>query len=342
MGPTKEPLLGARVAAAVDDRLGAVAGALADERNNAIAAGCGDDGAHLHGGIEAVADLERCGGGGDGFAEPVLRFADGDRDADGEAALTGAAEGGVGNDLSGGFGIGVGQNDDMVFGAALALHALSARGAARVDVFCNRRRADEADGAHERMVEQCVDCGLAAVDEIDDAGGQAGFVDQFDKTRRGERNAIARLEHHGIAGSDGVGKEPERDHERKIEGRDDGADAERLAHHDFVDAGRNIFERVALHEHGDAAGDFDVFNAAAEFAFRFGEGLSVFGGDDCRQLIEVRFKKILELEEELDAIAGRRGAPGRRMPIALPGRRRRLQRPSRQGIGRAAPRWRDW
>ena len=187
VGPTKEPLCGLGVAAAVDDGLGAVVGALADERNNAIATGCGDDGAHLHGGIDAVADLERCGGGGDGFAEPVLRFADGDRDADREAALTGAPEGGVGDDLSGGFRIGVGQNDDMVLGAALALDALSARGAARVDVFCNRGRADEADGAHQRMVEQCVDCGLAAVDEVDDAGGQAGFVDQLDKTRRPRR-----------------------------------------------------------------------------------------------------------------------------------------------------------
>ena len=90
------------------------------------------------------------------------------------------------------------------------------------------------------------------------------------KARGGEGNAVAGLQHHGVSGGDGVGQKPQRNHQRKIEGRNDGANAERLAHHDFVDAGRHIFERVALHEHGNAAGDFDVFNAAAQFAFRFG------------------------------------------------------------------------
>ena len=155
--------------------------------------------------------LSEDGGGGYGVAEPVLRFADGDGDADGEAALPGASEGRVGDDLGGGFRVGVGQYDDVVFCAALALHALAAGGAARVDIFGHRRGADKTDRAHQRMIEQRVDRRLAAVDQVHNAGGQAGLLNELDQPCGGERHAIAGLEHDGVARGDGVGQKPERE-----------------------------------------------------------------------------------------------------------------------------------
>ncbi len=242
-------------------------------------------------GSRPLPTLSEAGSGGNGIAEPVFRFADGDGDADGEAALAGASEGRVGNDLGGGFLVGIGQDHDVIFCAALALHAFAACRAARVHVFCDGRGSDEADGAHQRMIEQGVDGGLAAVDEVDDAGGQAGFLDEFEKARRGEGHAVAGFQDDGVSGGDGVGQEPQRNHQREIEGRDDGADAEGLPHHDLVDAGRDVFEGVALHQHGNAAGDFDIFNAAAQFAFGFGKSLAVFGGDDGGEFVEVGFEQ---------------------------------------------------
>ena len=74
--------------------------------------------------------------------------------------------------------------------------------------------------------------------------------------------------------------------------------------------GRHIFKRIALHEHRNAAGDLDIFDAAAQFALRLGQGLAVFGGDDRGQLVEMLFEQRLELEKKLHAVRGRRGAPG--------------------------------
>ena len=48
-----------------------------------------------------------------------------------------------------------------------------------VDVLGDRRGADEADGRDPRMFEDVVDGFLVAVDDVEDAVGQAGFLQQF-------------------------------------------------------------------------------------------------------------------------------------------------------------------
>ena len=62
---------------------------------------------------------------GDRIAERPLCLADRHRDGDREAALARASEGAVGDDLRGQFHIGIGEDDDMVLGAALALHSFA-------------------------------------------------------------------------------------------------------------------------------------------------------------------------------------------------------------------------
>ncbi len=129
----------------------------------------------MNGWIEPVANLESRGSGGDGFAEPALRFADGNGDADGEAALACAAKRRVGNDLGGCFRIGIGQDDDVVLSASLALHALAAGRAAGVDVLGHGRGTHEADSADKRVIEERIDRWLAAVDEVDHAWRASRF-----------------------------------------------------------------------------------------------------------------------------------------------------------------------
>src|SRR5262249_797823 len=160
-----------------------------------------------------------------------------------------------------------------------------------------------------RMIAESVDDVGATVDEIDDAFGQAGLLEEFVDAVHGERNALGGLEDEGVSTGDGVGQKPERNHRREVEGDDGGDHAERLADERFVDARRDVFKVVALHHHGDAAGDFNVFDAAAQLSFGFGKGLAIFHGDKPRQLVEVLFEKILQLEEVLHALAGRGAAP---------------------------------
>ena len=120
--------------AAVEHGVAALADAPADHLLDAVAAARRDHGAHLHALVEAVADAQRARRLDDGVPEPVVRFAHRDGDGDGEAALAGASEGAVADDARGHVDVGVRQDDDVVLGAGLALHALAVRRGRRVDV----------------------------------------------------------------------------------------------------------------------------------------------------------------------------------------------------------------
>jgi len=197
----------------------------------------------------------------------------------------------------------------VILGSALALRAFAARGGARVDILRDGSGSDEADGANFGMVEKAVHRGFAAVDQVDYAFGQASFFEKFVDVAHGERHALTRLQDECIAGRDSVRQIPERDHAGEVEGHDGGGDAKRLADHHFVDAAGNVFEVVALHHHGNAAGDFHVLNRTAHFGFGFSEGLAVFLGDDAGNVIDVIFEQHLQLEEWLNAVFGRSAAP---------------------------------
>ena len=79
------------------------------------------------------------------------------------------------------------------------------------------------------MVQQRVHRFLAAMNQVQHAGGQAGFVQQFDDARGRERNFFGRLQHEGVAAGDGERIHPHRHHGREIERRDARAHADRLA-----------------------------------------------------------------------------------------------------------------
>src|SRR5258708_19468882 len=94
---------------------------------------------------------------GDGVAERFLRFANRNGNGNGEAALARAAKCAVADDLRGEFDVRIGQNDDVIFCAALALHALAAGGGARVDMFGYGSGAYKTNGANLRMIAERVD-----------------------------------------------------------------------------------------------------------------------------------------------------------------------------------------
>jgi len=82
--------------AAVEQNLRTLLFAEPDERFDTLFALLRDYWAHLHIFIETVPNFKLGGGVGNGIAESFLRFADCDRDRDGEAALAGTSEGASG------------------------------------------------------------------------------------------------------------------------------------------------------------------------------------------------------------------------------------------------------
>jgi len=79
----------------------------------------------------------------------------------------------------------------------------------------------------------------------------------------------------------------------------------------FVHAGSHVLEVVALHHHGNAAGDFDIFDGAPKFGAGFRESLAIFDSDDSGEFVEIFFEEIPEREQVSNALAGRRAAPSR-------------------------------
>ena len=109
------------------------------------------------------------------------------------------------------------------------------------------------------------------------------------------------LQDEGVAADDGERQEPQRHHRREVERGDRGADADRLAHRDAVDAAGDVLEAVAHQHRRRAARDLDALDAAAKAAARLVERLAVLGGDDAGDLVEVLFEQLLELEHRLRA-----------------------------------------
>ena len=241
----------------------------------------------------------------------LVRLADGQQHAAGQAALAGAPVERLGDHRNAAIEVGVGHHDDEVLRAAERLNALAGVRAALIDEPRDRRRSDERHGANARVIADRLDDFLAAVDQIDDAGRQVALLEQLEHPLLRQRHLLRRLQDERVAADDRERQKPQRHHRRKVERRDRGADANRLAHRDAVDAARDVLEAVAHEHRRRAARDLDALDAAAQAAARFVQRLAVLGRDDARDLLEVLFEQLLELEHRLRALDRRRFAPAR-------------------------------
>jgi hypothetical protein len=131
------------------------------------------------------------------------------------------------------------------------------------------------------MIEQGADSLFTAVDEVDDAGRKADLIDEFKDALLNEGILFRGFDDEGTAAGDGIGPEPEGDHEGEVEGSDGSADAQRLVDDFFIDAACGpVFQTIAHHERGDAAGGFGIFEAALDLAAGVVEGFAHIGGDE--------------------------------------------------------------
>src|SRR5207247_8412889 len=124
----------------------------------------------------------------------VLRLADCDRHRYCETALSCTAKSAITDNLCGHSHIGVGKDDHMVFGAALALRPFAVRACSRIDIFRYRGRADKAESAHFGMVEKGVHSRFPAIQKVDDARREADLIEQLKGPPHGERHTFRRLQ----------------------------------------------------------------------------------------------------------------------------------------------------
>ena len=148
---------------------------------------------------------------------------------------------------------------------------------------------DEGDGADVWVVADEVDGLVLAVDDIDDARGHAGLLEQLDESHARGGVALRGLHHVGVAANRGHGKHPERDHGGKVEGRDAGADAERGAEAREVHVLGDAREGLAHEEVGVGAALLDDLQAAGHVALCVGEGLPLLDRD---KLCDLALKSI--------------------------------------------------
>ena len=174
----------------------------------------------------------------------------------------------------------------MVLGLGLGLDALAVGGGDGVDVLADVGGADEGDAAHQRVGQQDLGLVAAAGDDVDDALGQPGLLEQLEQADAGGRHHAGGLEHEGVAGDDAQRDHPaEGDHGREVEGGDAGEHAERLAVAHGVVPGGHVHERLALGDHGSGDADFAAFDDLDDLAAGLVEVLAHLAGADVGELL---------------------------------------------------------
>jgi hypothetical protein len=137
------------------------------------------------------------------------------------------------------------------------------------------------------VVEDRVDRLLVAVDDLQDALGQARLDHQFGQHQRHRRVALGRLEDEGVAAGDGRAELPHRDHGGEVERRDAGGHAQRLAHRIHVDAGAGALGEFALQQMRRADAELDHFEPALHVALGVGQVLPCSRAQRLGQLVHV-------------------------------------------------------
>ena len=135
-----------------------------------------------------------------------------------------------------------------------------------------------------------------AVNDVHHALGQSGFEQKLHDANGRQRNFLARLEHERVAAGQRDRIHPQRNHRRKVERRDPGANSERLANGVAINPTRNVLHAFAHEQRGNAAGELDHLDAAFNVAARFGQRLAVFARVEPDQFLEVLLQQRLELE----------------------------------------------
>ena len=183
----------------------------------------------------------------------------------GRADLAGVQEDGGEGEVEGHLEVGVGEDDVGVLAAQLEGDLLDRGRGGGHHPPAGHQAAGERDQVDARVLDQRGrGVRTGAEDEVADAGGQAGLLEQPHQDDAGVRRQLARLEHERVAGREAGRDLPGGLEERVVPGRDQRADPERLvddaAEHVLaagVDDPSGVLGRDAavVPEHRDHVGD---------------------------------------------------------------------------------------
>jgi len=161
------------------------------------------------------------------------------------------------------------------------------------------------------VVEQPVDRDLVALQNIEDTRRQPGLHGQLRQPDRGARIPFGRLQYKGVPAGDSNRKHPHRHHGGKIEWRDTGANANRLADRVAVHPASDIFRKVATQQMRDACHELDHFDAPGHFPAGVRQHLAMLGCQNGRQIVGIVFQKLAVFHHHPSACQRRCGCPAR-------------------------------
>ena len=174
-------------------------------------------------------------------------------------------------------------------------------------------RAGEGDFVDERMCGERRACAFAeSGEDVDDAFGEAGFVDEFGEAQAGHRRLLGELEHDGAAGGESRAELPGGHEQREVPGDDLRGDADGFAQGVGVEvAGKRERQRRSADLGGPAGhvaehvdGERHVGSAGD------GDGLAVVERFEFGKLVEVLLEQVGELPDEAAALGGLHAGPG--------------------------------
>ena len=197
----------------------------------------------------------------------------------------------------------------MVLGAAERLDALAVRRSGRVDVLRDRGRADERHRGDVGVLEDSIDGDLVSLHDVEHALGQTRLPEQIGDEQRDRGILLARLQHEGVSGGDGVGEHPHRHHGGEVERGDAGNHAEWLADGEDIDSTGGLLGEVPLHQLRDTAREFDVLDASGQLAGGIAGHLAVLNRHQFGDLVPIGNDELMEVEHDFRA-----SRQGRRTP----------------------------
>ncbi len=236
-----------------------------------------EDGRDLGVGIEAVADAELGGAFDEFIQERVVDGFEKDCAGGGGAFVAGGPECADGEVGGGAVEVGIFEDDVGVFPAHFQADADEAVSALAGDGFADLDGAGEGNCLDAGIAgEWFADIGAVAGEEIEDAGGQAGFVEDFGDEECGEGGLFGGFEDDGVAAEEGGGRFPDGDGAGEIPGGDEG---------DRAEGNAEGVEEAIVHEGGDGgAGEEGILvgveveeaDGAVDFALGFGDDFAFF------------------------------------------------------------------
>ncbi len=151
----------------------------------------------------------------------------------------------------------------------------------------------------------------AAEHEVENAGGNARFLDNLRQRRGHGRSDVGGLQHHRIAESQRRGGFPCRNGDREVPRRDQPDHAQRLAIGRDIEPRPGGFERLAVAAQRLAAEIAEDARGAQHFALPLGPGLALLAREKLAQFRRAGEDQRRDLVEQVGTHFGRSRGPGR-------------------------------